>query len=438
MAKNFIFCSMEEWQDFLRTGREAAAAAATEEVKWSKDVNLEVRTCPVCLVERDLSAFRTDKGRKISVRCKFCKRCGTCNAKKHDSEFVSNSGKIVKNCFRCRNYFKTRSAGIKRKREETVPEEGHHICVKCNEELPANLFKGEKREVAKMCEKCRAYAAKNQKSVRDKEREIDIIAYKEKQNKKAKRDRELIKQSKKRAEVRNNIAKVYRKKFPEKQYYDNALLSKYRTIAKKRDLVWSLDEKDARILFNSICFYCGQADKRGKCGIDRVNNSEGYVYDNCVACCLMCNRMKKDWSLDSFLLITRHIAAFNHLDNNATMCFDQLVNNKSIISYEQYRAGAVNRSLEFEIDSLTFNSLKFQPCYLCGIVPVDGKENGIDRIDNKQGYLVENCAPCCGTCNFMKWAFDLEDFKNQCKLISMHCKDKIVTLKGKICKEKHH
>jgi hypothetical protein len=28
--------------------------------------------------------------------------------------------------------------------------------------------------------------------------------------------------------------------------------------------------------------------------------------------------------------------------------------------------------------------------------------NGIDRVDNEKGYLVENCVPCCFTCNSLK------------------------------------
>ena len=30
------------------------------------------------------------------------------------------------------------------------------------------------------------------------------------------------------------------------------------------------------------------------------------------------------------------------------------------------------------------------------------KVNGIDRIDPKKGYVIENCVPCCGRCNEMK------------------------------------
>jgi hypothetical protein len=28
--------------------------------------------------------------------------------------------------------------------------------------------------------------------------------------------------------------------------------------------------------------------------------------------------------------------------------------------------------------------------------------NGIDRKDNKGGYELDNCAPCCTVCNFLK------------------------------------
>ena len=32
--------------------------------------------------------------------------------------------------------------------------------------------------------------------------------------------------------------------------------------------------------------------------------------------------------------------------------------------------------------------------------------NGIDRMDQKHGYVIENCVSCCKLCNFMKGALD--------------------------------
>jgi len=35
-------------------------------------------------------------------------------------------------------------------------------------------------------------------------------------------------------------------------------------------------------------------------GIDRVDNSLGYVKENCKSCCFRCNKIKRDMSLEEF------------------------------------------------------------------------------------------------------------------------------------------
>lgn len=36
--------------------------------------------------------------------------------------------------------------------------------------------------------------------------------------------------------------------------------------------------------------------------------------------------------------------------------------------------------------------------------------HGIDRVDNSVGYTIENCVPCCTSCNFMKGKMTKDDF----------------------------
>ena len=43
--------------------------------------------------------------------------------------------------------------------------------------------------------------------------------------------------------------------------------------------------------------------------------------------------------------------------------------------------------------------------------------NGIDRVDNKIGYVYDNCITCCKTCNNMKHAHDSDFFLNHIKKI---------------------
>jgi hypothetical protein len=90
--------------------------------------------------------------------------------------------------------------------------------------------------------------------------------------------------------------------------------------AKKRNIRWNLTKLEVRKLTQQNCHYCGQIplttvnppkswtnewknlNTFKYNGIDRVDNSIGYQIDNCVSCCKICNRAKKDLSLETFNL----------------------------------------------------------------------------------------------------------------------------------------
>jgi hypothetical protein len=58
--------------------------------------------------------------------------------------------------------------------------------------------------------------------------------------------------------------------------------------AAKRNLEFSITLTDLAELLSKPCIYCGAA----KSGIDRKDNSKGYVVDNCVPACQRCNTIK--------------------------------------------------------------------------------------------------------------------------------------------------
>lgn len=51
-------------------------------------------------------------------------------------------------------------------------------------------------------------------------------------------------------------------------------------------------------------------------GIDRVDSSKGYEFDNIVTCCGDCNLMKRDMSYDDFLNKIKRISNYLNLKNN--------------------------------------------------------------------------------------------------------------------------
>ncbi len=104
----------------------------------------------------------------------------------------------------------------------------------------------------------------------------------------------------------------------------NGRLSSYKQGAKQRQLEWDLSYEKFVEITSQSCFYCNAEPVRINCfenapslqkdspnadwtkyttyfnGIDRLNNSLGYVENNVVPCCTYCNRAKSDLSFNDF------------------------------------------------------------------------------------------------------------------------------------------
>jgi hypothetical protein len=85
----------------------------------------------------------------------------------------------------------------------------------------------------------------------------------------------------------------------------------YKRQAIGRGYTFELEKPDVRFLSQLNCHYCGMhsvnsyqpSGTNGAFvynGIDRVDNSMGYTYDNVVPCCGHCNIAKKSRSLVEF------------------------------------------------------------------------------------------------------------------------------------------
>jgi 5-methylcytosine-specific restriction endonuclease McrA len=77
--------------------------------------------------------------------------------------------------------------------------------------------------------------------------------------------------------------------------------------------------------------------------------------------------------------------------------------------YNAYIKGNEKRKLEFTITLEEASVLFRGECHYCGIKSND-KINGIDRIDNEVGYIINNCVSACWTCNRMKGSMGYKDF----------------------------
>lgn len=90
--------------------------------------------------------------------------------------------------------------------------------------------------------------------------------------------------------------------------------------------------------------------------------------------------------------------------------------------FNSYRRSAERTRRIFRLSKREFRRLTSLDCHYCGRPPsqvwkrgaTNGHYtyNGIDRQNNKRGYVKGNCLPCCFRCNFLKAAAPYEDFLN--------------------------
>ncbi|MCK4648696.1 hypothetical protein KAT51_04145 [bacterium] len=91
--------------------------------------------------------------------------------------------------------------------------------------------------------------------------------------------------------------------------------------------------------------------------------------------------------------------------------------------YGSYKRHAEARNLIWDLNIHEFHVLTKKDCYYCGKPPMQirkhGKNesrtkyyyyNGIDRKDNKKGYISENVVSCCFQCNHAKMGLNDNEF----------------------------
>jgi len=76
-----------------------------------------------------------------------------------------------------------------------------------------------------------------------------------------------------------------------------------------------------------------------------------------------------------------------------------------------HRKTAKKRGIEFLLTEEEAVELIKKPCTYCGKPGL----SGIDRIDSNGVYTIENCEPCCGTCNNRKGTKSKEVFLEEIK-----------------------
>jgi hypothetical protein len=171
-----------------------------------------------------------------------------------------------------------------------------------------------------------------------------------------------------------------------------------------------IDFKLTKELFNSLiiqkCFYCNYIKDGEVNGIDRIDNNKGYLKENVVACCESCNIAKGSQHPQEFIDKLYSINIYNKelikISNDIVDKWKETYLSKSNPKFSIYMKSANTRNIEFKLSENEFNNIIINSCYLCGLETSDINKNGIDRINNNKGYILENCKTCCGHCNLLK------------------------------------
>lgn len=114
---------------------------------------------------------------------------------------------------------------------------------------------------------------------------------------------------------------------------------------------------------------------------------------------------------------------------------NQLAHKRAIIA--DYKRHAIDRNLEFNLTEEQAITFFDKNCYYCNTPPSNTKTvkpsqklrakykctvttfyyNGIDRVDSKLGYSLDNCVSCCYICNSSKSSLELKVWKDWIKKV---------------------
>lgn len=120
----------------------------------------------------------------------------------------------------------------------------------------------------------------------------------------------------------------------------------------------------------------------------------------------------------------------------ASRCSDDSLSFNQL--YKNYSWGAKQRGYEWSISKELFRQLTSNVCIYCGEIPStikihkrsDGSfsipymYNGLDRVNNAEGYTINNVVPCCSMCNYMKGEYSRNEFlEHICKINNYQIKE---------------
>ncbi|AGF85359.1 hypothetical protein QJ854_gp423 [Moumouvirus goulette] len=327
-------------------------------------------------------------------------------------------------------------------------------CIKCSKDIPVNeLIKTSSGKISYYCSHCFEVRDRTEKKRGKRDRKESSKIY---ENTPARKEsKKMLRKNnperyygyctkyrgkklnedpdgyrKRNAEVQAKYRAQHSDKFNKNGLYNTSVKNKYtlyQYYAKIKGYDFKLTKDEFKNLVESDCYYCGCQREKYLNGIDRLNNNEGYNIENTVTACKICNNMKNSLNESTFILMCAHIITYNMLDEFGL--YYNVFNDYKGCSYNGYTTRAKEKNLKFDLSQENFNKIRDEnPCYICGKYSSGNHKNGIDRVDNNQGYNIENCKSCCGDCNFMKKNISHIKLIMKCSLIANKHKDRLPNL----------
>ena len=210
---------------------------------------------------------------------------------------------------------------------------------------------------------------------------------------------------------------------------------------------------DFFLLSQKKCFYCNslpanqtnyfnekinskQSYKNGLFiynGLDRLDSTKSHNIDNVVTCCFICNRAKRERSLNEFIayidnLITNRISPDVYNQQSKLIVITNLKEQNKYAYNSSIKSKFCSGYNDGDLSIETFYQLSQLNCYYCGQRPsnkhnkINKKSsefakltglfiyNGLDRLDCTLPHNYNNVVPSCKYCNYAKRNLTISKF----------------------------
>jgi len=253
--------------------------------EMNKNIEANIKYCTTCCKEYHISEFIGNNPNIETKTCLFCRQQNKEQDKHRDKEKRNLLAKInINQAFS--SYIKEakrRSIEFHLSKEDfcNIVREKCYYCGEINEEKNFNgidRVNSEKTYILENCVSCCSLCnyLKNKTS-------IDIFI---------KRIQHII-------SYINDNKSIYEECFPD---FISGNYNQYKKSAKIRDIEFLLDEETFLTLTNNNCYICGKKNSiNHRNGVDRYDNSFGYIETNCKSCCNTCNMIKNRFSYDDII-----------------------------------------------------------------------------------------------------------------------------------------